>query len=86
MSSPSRTGKRRNAGTPPRVLRGNELVLIWQRNPPPALIHINGGCPSLSRSAVPHSSISFMGPGTAGWMQLDEAIRLLGPRFCKLCM
>jgi hypothetical protein len=69
-----------------RVLRGHELVLIWQRNPRPPIIHISGDCPSLSRSAIPHSSVSFTGLGTAGWMQLDEAIRLVGPRFCKRCM
>jgi hypothetical protein len=86
MSSHHDTGERHGASTAPSALRGNELVLIWQRNPPPALIHINGGCPSLSRSAAPHTSISFEGPGTAGWMQLDEAIRLVGPSFCKRCL
>ncbi len=87
MNITRRISQRVRASAAPRVLdRGHEVVLVWQRNPRPPVIHIHGGCPTLSRSVVPHSSIEFKGPGTAGWIRLEEAIRLPGTRLCQRCM
>lgn len=62
------------------------LVLVWQRNPRPAVVHTDGSCPTLSRSKVPDPSIRYQGPGTAGWLPLVEARKLPNASFCRHCM
>jgi len=53
-------------------------VLVWQKNPAPAVIHSGGNCPSLYRSVAPDRSVRFAGAGTAGWLPEAETRRLVG--------
>lgn len=62
------------------------LVLVWQKNPRPAVVHFNGACRSLYRSTVPDRSVKFRGPGTAGWLTVQEAHNLRDTRLCGHCM
>jgi len=64
----------------------DSLVLVWQKNFRPGVVHRNGLCLSLSRSAVPARSVKFNGPGTAGWLPLHEAELIRGGRLCGHCM
>lgn len=66
--------------------RFEPLVLVWQKNPRPAVIHLNGACLSLYQSSVPDPSVKFRGPGTAGWLPLHEAQNLRDVRMCGHCM
>jgi len=51
------------------------LVLVWQKNPRPPVVHVDGGCPTLSRSSIPDRSVPFGGRGSAGWVPRREARR-----------
>jgi hypothetical protein len=66
--------------------RAQALVLVWQMNPRPAVVHFNGACRSLSRSLIPDRSVQFLGPKTVGWLPLEEARKLLGVTLCRHCM
>jgi hypothetical protein len=63
-----------------------QRVLVWQKNPAPPVIHARADCPSLkARSVVPGESQQFRGPGTAGWLRLDQAMELPHARKCQKC-
>jgi hypothetical protein len=61
-------------------------VLVWHKNPAPPVIHVDGDCPTLSRSNVPDRLEPYSGPRSAGWMRLSDAIRLPGAKKCDRCM
>jgi hypothetical protein len=66
-----------------------QLVLVWQKNRGPARIHKDEQCPTLAQSRVsgpPPRSVEFAGKGTAGWLRLDEAMRLPDAAVCRRCM
>jgi hypothetical protein len=60
-------------------------VLVWQKNPRPPVVHASGSCPTLARSSVPPTSTRFNGPGTAGWLPVEEARQMPGAGFCERC-
>jgi serine/threonine protein kinase len=62
-----------------------ERVLVRQVDSGPPLIHARAACVRLNGVVLPPQSIVFAGPGTAGWLPYDDAIRLGGVR-CDTCM
>jgi len=74
------------AATRDMPVRFDSLVLVWQRNPKPPVVHRNERCLTLSRSKVPDQSVAFGGSGTAGWLLLQEAERLPNMKLCGHCM
>jgi hypothetical protein len=67
----------------------DRLVLVWNKNKNAVRIHEDGGCPTLANSrtgTIPPISTQYDGPGTAGWLPLDQAKRLPGAVLCQRCM
>jgi hypothetical protein len=63
-----------------------EQVLVWNKNRRVARVHVGEACPTLTRSDIPHRTVRFSGPGTAGWLSRVEAERLSGAAKCHRCM
>jgi hypothetical protein len=61
------------------------LILVWQKNPRPPVVHASGDCPTLARSSVPPTTARFGGPGTAGWVSVEEARQIADAAFCERC-
>jgi serine/threonine protein kinase len=63
-----------------------QSVLVLQSVGEEARIHFDVECAQLAGIIIPPPVIRFAGPGTAGWMPPDEALRLTHASNCTDCV